>query len=220
MLGRRLGADGTSTTYLQLSSDLNLAAGMWANSTQTNDPVYAKAAYERNQQAIVEVERDAKSNITAVRVRSVESGDHLATLAESTSGPGKNEYYTETVKTLRIRTATDQAIAQRYLNAAGAGPMGGFKDLPAGATSSVPILNPFDIAAASDAFDQAAGLRGFITKQAFDDSKSASSGAKFDAKLLAQISGGATIAAVNRTSRGLHYYNSSQMVPALGCGGN
>jgi len=220
VLGIRQGADGTSTTYYKVSADLNLGAGIWTSDAQTGQAAYGKAVLERKKESIVEVERDAKGIITAVRDRSAESGNTEATAAESAnSGPGKNEYSTETVAELPIRSVIDQGIAQRYLNAAGLGSMGGFTDLPETAQSSLPIMNQSDATGAADAFSQAAGTRGFVTKQTFDDSASGAYGANFDAEYLAKVSGGVKVDVVGRKSTGAQYWDVSTMVPWKGCGG-
>jgi hypothetical protein len=219
VLGIRQGADGTSTTYYQVSGDLNLGAGLWASDEQTGETAYGKVALERKEEAVFEVERDAKGIITAVRVKSVSSGNTEATADEGKdTGPGENAYYTETVSELPTHSATDQAIAQRFLNGAGLGPMGGFKDLPEGAQSSLPVMNPLDAMQAAEAFGQATSKRGQVTEQTFDDSKSNASGVKFDARYIARINGSVTVETVGRRSTGLKYWNGAKMLPKIGCG--
>ena len=219
VLGTRQGKDGTSTTYIKASLDGNIGAGTWASNPTTGKPVYAKAGKEAKREAIFEVERDAKGIITAVRVKSAESGNQEATAAESAgSGPGKHEYSTETVAELPIRSATDQAVAQRYLTAAGLGPMAGFNDLPDDVKNSLPIPNLADPKEASEAFVKATGEHGFVTKQTFDDSNSTSYGGVFDAEEIAKFSGGISFDKVGRKSTGPKYWDGSKMVPKTGCG--
>jgi hypothetical protein len=219
LLGIRKGADGTSTTYYKASVDGNISAGTWAGDEQTGETVYAKAGLEGAAEGIVEVERDSKGNITAVRVKSVLSGTAEASEKGGTvsDGPGEKKAYSEKMVELPIRTATDQAIAQRYLNALGMGPLGGFPGIPTGVQNYLPIQNPLDALGATKEFAQAASLRGFVTEQTFDNNPS-SYGLNFDAEAIAKAGGGATVETVNRTSTGAQYYDGQTMVTWKGCG--
>jgi hypothetical protein len=220
LLGIRQGTDGTSTTYYKASVDGNISAGTWAGDEQTGKTVYAKAGLEGKAEAIVEVERDAKGNITAVRTKSVLSG--TAEAAETgngvNDGPGEAKGYTETVVDLPIRSATDQAIAQRYLNAMGMGPLGGFPDIPKGVQYYLPIQNPLDALGATKAFAEAASQRGFVTDQTFD-SDTSSYGGTFDAEFLAKAGGGVTVDTFNRVSTGAKYWDGSKWATWEGCDG-
>jgi hypothetical protein len=219
VLGVRQGKDGTSTTYIKASLDGNIGAGTWAGDPKTGKPVYAKAGQEAKREAVFEVERDSKGIITAVRVKSAESGNQEVTAAEiAASGPGEHEYSSETVAELPTRSATDQAVAQRYLTAAGLGPMAGFNDLPKDVRNSLPIPNLADAKEASEAFAKATGDHGIVTKQTFDDSDSTSYSGAFDAEEVAKFSGGISFDKVGRKSLGLKYYDGTTMVPKTGCG--
>lgn len=96
--------------------------------------------------------------------------------------------------------------------------MGGFESLPKGAQNFLPIQNPFDALGATKEFARAASLRGFVTEQTFDDSKSSAYGANFDVEALAKVSGGATVETMNRTSTGAQYWDGSKMATWKGCG--
>lgn len=220
LLGMRKGADGTSTVYYKASLDGNISAGTWAGDEKTGETIYAKASLEGKAEAIVEVERDSKGHITSVRVKSVLSGAAEASEKGATvsAGPGEKKGYTEKVVELPTITATDQANAQRYLNALGMGPLGGFEDIPKGVQNYLPIQNPLDALGATKEFGQAAAKRGFVTEQTFDDSPS-SYGGVFDAEAIAKFGVGATVETVNRTSTGATYYDGLTMVPWKGCGG-
>ncbi|HYO20454.1 MAG TPA: hypothetical protein VES02_17515 [Dermatophilaceae bacterium] len=222
VLGTRQGKDGTSTTYLKATLDGNISAGTWTNSPKTGEPAYAKAGQEVKREGIFEVERDAKGIITAVRVKSAESGNQEVTAAEvpdTVDGPpGEHEYSTETVSELPIRSVTDQAVAQRYLNAAGLGPMAGFSDLPKTAKEYLPIPKPADAREASSEFGKATGDRGLVTKQTFVDNGSSKKGLTFDASHIAKASGAVTYEETARRSTGLEYYDGSKMVTKKGCG--
>jgi hypothetical protein len=220
VLGIRKGADGTSTTYYKASLDGNVSAGTWVSDEKTGETIYAKASLEGKAEGIVEVERDSKGNITAVRVKSVLSGAAEAseTGATVSAGPGEKKGYTEKVVELPIRSVTDQAIAQRYLNALGMGPLGGFQDIPKGVQNYLPIQNPLDALGATKEFGQAAGKRGFVTEQTFDNNPSTYGGV-FDAAAIAKVGGGVTVETVNRSSTGATYWDGSTMVPWKGCGG-
>jgi hypothetical protein len=219
MLGIRQGADDTSTTYYKASLDGNISAGSWAGDEQTGQTIYAKVGLEGAAEGIIEVERDSLGNITAVRVKSVLSGTAEASETGGTvsDGPGERKAYSEKMVELPIRTATDQAIAQRYLNALGMGPLGGFTDIPAGVQNYLPIQNPLDALGATKEFAQAASLRGFVTEQTFDNSPS-SYGLNFDAEAIAKVGGGATVETVNRRSTGAWYFDGQKMVTWKGCG--
>jgi hypothetical protein len=220
VLGTRLGADGTSTTYIQASTDGNVSAGTWAGDEQTNQTIYAKAGLEGKVEGIVEVERDAKGNITAVRYKTVlsgtaEAGEEGGTVSD---GPGKKQGYMEKVVELPIKSTTDQTTAQRYLNALGMGPLGGFPDLPQGVENFVPIVNPLDAVSAAQAFAKASGDRGFITRQTFDNDKSASYGIKAEWEEVLKVSGGGTVETVDRTSTGAQYLDGDTWTTWKGCG--
>jgi hypothetical protein len=219
VLGTRQGADGTSTTYIQASVDGNLSAGTWAGDEKTNQTIYAKAGLEGKAEGVVEVERDAKGNITAVRYKTVLSGTAEAGEQGGTvnNGPGAKQAYVERVVELPIHDTTDQAIAQRYLNAMGMGPLG-FTDLPTGVKNYLPMVNPRDALAATQGFAQAAGKRGFVTQQTFDDEKSTSYGLTLDWEEVLKVNGGATVETVNRTSTGAQYWDGSTWVTWKGCG--
>jgi hypothetical protein len=220
VLGTRQGADGTSTTYIQASTKGNISAGTWAGDEQTNQPVYAKAGLEGKVEGVVEVERDAKGNITAVRYKTTlsgtaEAGEEGGTVSD---GPGKKQGYIEKVVELPIKSTADQATAQRYLNALGMGPLGGFPDLPEGAKNFVPIVNPLDAVSAAQAFAKASGDRGFITKQSFDNEKSTSYGLKADWEEVLKVTGGASVETVDRTSTGAQYWDGDTWATLKGCG--
>lgn len=218
LLGQRQGADGTSTTYYKASLNGSISAGSWVGDEQTGQPGYAKVSLDGKGEAIVEVERDAKGIITAVRLKSVLSGTAEATAHEVNNDPGQKKDYTENVVELPIRSATDQAIAQRYLNAVGMGPLGGFPDIPKGLQNYLPIQNPLDALGATKDFAHAASQRGFTTEQTFDDNPS-SYGGTFDAKFLAKVGGGVKVETVNRRSTGGQYWDGSKWATWEGCGG-
>ena len=151
-------------------------------------------------------------------VEKLDNGKYATAAESADSGPGKHQYSTETVAELPIRSATDQAVAQRYLTAAGLGPMAGFNDLPNDVKNSLPIPNLADPKEASEAFVKATGEHGFVTKQTFDDSNSTSYGGVFDAEEIVKLSGGISFDKVGRKSTGLKYWDGSKMVPKTGCG--
>jgi hypothetical protein len=151
-------------------------------------------------------------------VEKLDNGKYATAAESADSGPGKHQYSTETVAELPIRSATDQAVARRYLTAAGLGPMAGFNDLPDDVKNSLPIPNLADPKEASEAFVKATGEHGFVTKQTFDDSNSTSYGGVFDAEEIAKFSGGISFDKVGRKSTGPKYWDGSKMVPKTGCG--
>ncbi len=220
LLGMRVGADGTTTTSYQTSLEGKISAGTWSGDEQTNQTVYAKAGLEGKAEAIFEVERDNQGNITAVRVKSVMSSTTGASEkgGDVSDGPGEKQTYTEKVTTLPIRTANDQAIAQRYLDAAGLGPMGGFKDLTSGVRNYLPIANPLDALDATKAFAQAASLRGFVTQQSFDNGGSGSYGGTIAGDLVGKFGGSIDVKTVGRTSTGATYWDGTIWAPWKGCG--
>jgi hypothetical protein len=220
LLGTRQGRDGTSTTYYKAILDANISAGTWAADAKTDENTYTKASAEGMTQGVFEIERDSNHNITAVRVKSVLAGAAEASQKGSTvdNGPGAKESFTEMVTELPIKTATDQAIAQRYLNAAGMGPMGGFKDLPKTAQSYLPIPNPLDAWGATKAFAQAATTAGVVTTQSFDDTKSNEYAGTFDADFIAEAGGAVKVETVDRTSTGAKYWEGSDWAVWKGCG--
>lgn len=220
LLGMRIGADGTTTTAYRASLEGRISAGTWAGDEQTNQTVYAKAGLEGKAEAIFEVERDNKGNITTVRVKSVMSSTTGVSEkgGDVSDGPGETQTYTEKVTTLPIETATDQAIAQRYLDAAGLGPMGGFKDLTSGAQSYLPIANPLDALDATKAFAEAASLRGFVTQQSFDNGGSGSYGGTLAGDAVGKFGGSIEVETVGRTSTGAKYWDGTVWAPWKGCG--
>lgn len=219
VLGTRQGADGTSTTYIQASVDANINAGTWAGDEQTNQTVYAKAGLEGKTEGIVEVERDAKGNITAVRFKSVLSGSAEAGQTKSivNKGLAPKQAYVEQVVELPIHSATDQATSQRYLNALGLGPLGGFRDLPKSVQNYLPIVNPIDALSATRDFARAASRAGVVTRQTFDNEKSSSYGLTADLEDVLKASGGTTVETVDRTSLGAQYLDGPTWVPWRGC---
>jgi hypothetical protein len=220
VLGTRQGADGTSTTYYKATLDANISAGTWAADAKTDQNAYSQASLDGMAQGVFEVERDSNHNITAVRVKSVLAGAAEASQQGGTvdNGPGAKQSFTENVTELPINTPTDQAIAQRYLNAAGMGPMGGFKDLPKGAQSYLPIANPLDAWGATKAFARAATTRGVVTTQSFDDTKSSEYALTFDAEFLAKAGGAVKVETVDRTSTGAKYWSGTDWAIWKGCG--
>jgi hypothetical protein len=220
LLGTRLGADGTSTTYYQSSLAGKLAAGTWAGDEQTSQTVYAKAGLEGKKSQIIEVERDSKGNISAVRAKSVVSTTTGASEkgGDVNDGPGEKQTYTEMVTELPIRTPADQAIANDYLSAVGMAPLVGFTDLPANATNYQPRGNPLEALSPTQDFAQAANQRGYVTQQSFDNGNSGSYNAKFGVEALAKIGGGVTVDRVGRTSTGGKYWDGSTWAVWKGCG--
>jgi len=216
LLGTREGADGTSTTYYQASVDGSIGAGGWINDPKTGEPAYAKAGLEGRAESVLEVERDAKGNITAVRNKRMLSGTAEATIGEAKDQPAQLESYTEEVVELPIRTATDQAVAQNYLNTMGLGSTDGFADLPQGGPSS--LLSSSDASAATSEFAQAVSDRGLSTKQEFDDSDSTSYGLNFDVAELAKVSGALSVKTVGRRSTSAQYWDGSTWATWKGCG--
>ena len=75
-----------------------------------------------------------------------------------------------------------------------------------------------DALGATKEFGQAAGKRGFVTEQTFDNSPS-TSGLTFDAEAIVKFGLVATVETVNRRSTGATYYDGLKMVPWEGCGG-
>jgi hypothetical protein len=220
VLGTRQGADGTSTTYIQASTDANITAGTWAGDEQTNQTIYAKAGLEGRAEGIVEVERDAKGNITSVRYKTTLSGTAEAGQEGGTvsDGPGKKQAYIENVVELPIKSTADQATAQRYLNALGMGPLGGFPGLPKGVENFLPIVNPLDAVSATQAFAKASEDRGFITRQSFDNDKSTSYAVKADWEEVLKVSGGGSVETVDRRSTGAQYWDGDIWATWKGCG--
>jgi len=220
LLGIRQGANGTSTTYYKASLEGSISAGTWTTDEQTGKDVYAKAGVKGKAMAIVEVERDAKGNITAVRVKSVLSGKAEAGEIGNgvNDGAKQKNGYVEKVVDLPIRSATDQAIAQRYLNAMGMGPLGGFPDIPKGVQNYLPIRDPFDATEATKQFAAAASDRGFVTQQSFDNNTNAYGG-KFDAAFIAKVGGGVKVDTFSRVATGAKYWDGSKWATWTGCGG-
>ncbi|MDQ1536525.1 MAG: hypothetical protein QOE58_918, partial [Actinomycetota bacterium] len=162
-------------------------------------------------------ERDTKGIITTVRYKSVRSYKAEAAVKGATvnKGPGEKKGYTESVVELPTHTAADQAIAQRYLNEGGVGPMGGFKDLPKGV--DLQIRNAHDPRGPSKEFAQAAGDHGVVTEQEFDDGDSGTYAVNLDAEVIAKLGVSATVDKVGRKSKGLKWFNGKDMVPEKGC---
>jgi len=95
--------------------------------------------------------------------------------------------------------------------------MGGFKDLPQGAQSYLPIINLRDGAEAAKAFAQAAGVRGTSTRQQFDDSGSALYDATVEAEDLVKVGGNISVDRVDRSSIGAEYWDGNAYIPWTGC---
>jgi hypothetical protein len=225
ILGTRRGRDGTSTTYFQTSVDGNISASAWVGGRlDINQGITATAGVEvtgdGKGEAVVEVERDGKGIITAVRLKTTLAGaaDVTGTAGQVSASKGV-AHYGEMVVALPINNSSDQEIAQRYLNALGMGPMGGFNDLPRGVQNYLPIPNPSDALAATKAFAQAAGDRGLVTKNSFEVTESSTSGANFgvDIKGL-PVGAGVKVDSVNRRSTGAEFYDGKRFVPREGCG--
>jgi hypothetical protein len=154
-----------------------------------------------------------------VRFKSVLSGSAEAGQTKSivNKGLAPKQAYVEQVVELPIHSATDQATSQRYLNALGLGPLGGFRDLPKSVQNYLPIVNPIDALSATRDFARAASRAGVVTRQTFDNEKSSSYGLTADLEDVLKASGGTTVETVDRTSLGAQYLDGPTWVPWRGC---
>jgi hypothetical protein len=217
LLGERKGRDGTSTAYYQLGVDLNISAAGWLGNEPGGQPDLARAGVQGKAESVVEVERDAKGFVTAVRNRRLLAGTAQATLKASTDKPAST--YQEEVIELPTTSSTDQVIAQRFLSAMGLDATSGFKNVPQGQGATTPLGSAVEALNATGAFAQAAGRRGISTKQGFNDSKSSSNSGVFDAGDLVKFGGNITFDKVDRSSTGAEYFNGKSWAPLEGCGG-
>jgi hypothetical protein len=212
VLGYLKSHDGSTTEYYQA----NLSGSAQASILGSNDQgslQRAKAGLGGNAEGDIEIDRDSKGNITAVRITSILAGELDAQGFNGASG-GPSGYTEHTVE-LPVKTDSDKVIADNFLTAMGMPDIGGF-NLPPGLATQVIGLGT--LGSATDAFTTAAQNRGFITEQSYDheDSKN---GGTFDAEAIAKAGGSVSFDTNSRAVTGGQYFDGTRMVPWTTCGG-
>ncbi len=205
-LGVRIARNGSTTEYLASTVSGEVAAGGWA-AADDGSSQYAQIKAQGSVRQVLELDRDADGNVTAVRSKLITAGEAGATFGDA--GP-KGSTYTERVTTLPIKTDADRRVALGFLAAAGvqqvsglAGPLAPVVALPAAVTAA--------------AFSSAAGERGQITDQTFDAS-STSYGGEFGIEAVAKAGGGVNVGITDRSSTGGRYWDGAGWQPWTACG--
>ena len=96
----------------------------------------AKAKAEGEVTAIIEIERDAKGTITAVRVRSIMAGEADANEDTLESDDVDHSGYVERTVELPVKTDSDRVLADRFLTAMGMPEVAGI-NVPPGLASQL-----------------------------------------------------------------------------------
>ncbi|GAA4352783.1 hypothetical protein [Angustibacter luteus] len=215
ILGYQKKRDGSTTEYLRASVDGYAQASVLGGDEDDSSYQLAKAKAEGEVTAIIEIERDAKGNITAVRVRSIMAGEADANEDTLESDDVDHSGYVERTVELPVKNDSDRVLADRFLTAMGMPEVAGINVPPGLATQ---VAGAPDLLGATTAFAHAAQARGFITEQSYDH-ESSTNGANFDAEAIAKVGGKVEVATNSRTATGGQYWDGTKFVPWTGCGG-
>lgn len=207
VLGVRTGRDGTTTEYIGSTVSGEVAAGVWA-AADDGSTQYAQLKAQASVQQVVELERNADGDVTAVRTRIITAREAGATFGEE--GPSTASY-TERLIELPIRSQSDRQLAMRYMAAVGVEQVAGLAPGPLSVVAGVAA------AGASSAFNQAARARGVVTEQTYD-SDTSSYGGEFGVEAVAEASGGVTVNTMDRESTGGRYWDGVSWQPWRACG--
>ncbi|MFD1859861.1 hypothetical protein EHW97_10250 [Aeromicrobium camelliae] len=198
-LGTRYRSDGTSTEYFEASMEGELSAGV----------VVAGAGLQGAMGAIVEVDRDADGNPTAMRLVSSTMGD-----AYAYDDPSNKETPETTRTTIEIPLDTQEGrdLAARTMWAVGLPLNGVFPDVD----SSAWAVPGFDAASVGRDLGEFARDHGKMWRETFTEDVS-TNGFNITGKLGGELGGGAEWSDTSITTTGAEYYDGTGWVERPGC---
>lgn len=213
VLGYEKFKNGSTQEYYAANLSGSAQASILSSSQDGSSITRAQAKAGGNAEGDIEIDRDKKGNITAVKITSILAGEASAT--DGTGDPADASSYTQRTVELPVKTDTDKVIADQFLSTMGMTDLGGF-NLPPGLAGA--IIHLPNLASATNAFATAAQARGYITEQTYDHDDS-DNGGKFDAEAIAKVGGEVTYDTNSRTLTGGQYFDGTKMVPWTGCDG-
>ncbi|WP_293781728.1 hypothetical protein [uncultured Aeromicrobium sp.] len=198
-LGTRYRSDGTSTEYFEANMEGELNAGI----------LVAGAGLEGSMGAVVEVDRDADGNPTAMRIVSATMGDAFA--YDEPGGPETPEVTRTTIE-IPLDTQEGRDLAARTMWATGLPLNGVFPDVDSDAWA----VPGFDAVSVGQDLGDFARQHGKMWRETYTEDVS-ESGFNVSGKFGIELGGGGTWSNTNINTTGAQYYDGTGWVDRPGC---